>query len=54
MQKKMEKLEKPFYRTTPSVITTIEERKGDTPAKVYGDIIEAVGQNMKKQAVQAP
>ena len=31
-----------------------KERKDEAPAKVYGDIMEAAGTNMKKQAVQVP
>jgi hypothetical protein len=52
--KRREKIEKPFYKTTPSVLKTAKERKEDQPAEVYGDMIANVGPNMKKQAVQAP
>jgi hypothetical protein len=31
-----------------------KERKDEAPAKVYGDIMEAAGTNMKKQAVRVP
>ncbi|EFX60896.1 hypothetical protein DAPPUDRAFT_275060 [Daphnia pulex] len=52
--KRLEKTEKPYYRISKSVLLTAKERKDEAPAKVYGDIMEAAGTNMKKQAVLVP
>jgi hypothetical protein len=50
----IEQRSKPFFRTAKSVLSEAVERKNDRPIKVYGDLIEAAGKNMKSQAVLAP
>ncbi|KZR97448.1 Uncharacterized protein APZ42_007671 [Daphnia magna] len=52
--KREEKTQKPFFRTAKSVLETAKEREGDQSTEVYLDMIKFFGDNMKKQAVQAP
>ena len=52
--KTIEQTSKPYIKTAKSVLSEAAARKNDTPIKVYGDLIEAAGENMKRQAVLAP
>lgn len=51
--KKPEKVEKPYFRTVPSVIASAKERKEDAPSKIHLENVNSVNQNMKSQAVEA-
>ena len=50
----IEQTDKPFHRTAPSVLKQSAERKNERPMKVYGDLLESAGPNLKSQSVTAP
>lgn len=47
------KVEKPYFRTVPSVIIEAKERRDEPPSSVHTDLVRTAPSNVKQQTVEA-